>query len=192
MKRQSAIGSRLSTTSANASRKALTRVRKLWSLLAISTVLVLSTAAGDTSAARYNDLGHRMMCTCNCRQVLLECNHGGRFSLTGSMCVTYDRMRGELRAALQKGDEDDVILQSFVQKYGATVLVARNTKGLNKLAWIGVFVVFAATAFIAIALERKRHSRAPIVATPVAEFHDVDVDAVRRRVQEDTENDDWG
>jgi cytochrome c-type biogenesis protein CcmH/NrfF len=27
-------------------------------------------------------------------------------------------MRRELRAALQKGDKDDVILHSFVQKYG--------------------------------------------------------------------------
>jgi hypothetical protein len=49
-----------------------------------------------------------------CQQVLLQCNHVN--------CDTPDRMRRELRAALQKGDNEDVILHSFVLKYGATVL----------------------------------------------------------------------
>jgi cytochrome c-type biogenesis protein CcmH/NrfF len=190
MKQQSAISSRHSTTTANASRKATTPVRKLSSLLAISTVLMLSAAPGDTSAARYNDLGHRMMCTCNCQQVLLECNHGGRFSLTGSTCVTHDRMRGELRVALQNGDEDDMILRSFVQKYGATVLVSRSMKGLNKLGWIVAFAVLAATASIMFAFVRKWQSRTPIVTTQVADLQGIDVEALRR-LREKTENGDF-
>ncbi len=43
--------------------------------------------AGDESA-RFNSLGHRLMCVCGCNQILLECNHVG--------CTYSDRMRGEL------------------------------------------------------------------------------------------------
>ncbi len=50
--------------------------------------------AGDDSA-RFKDLGHRMMCTCGCGQVLLECNHVG--------CQSSDKMRDQLQAALDKG-----------------------------------------------------------------------------------------
>jgi len=194
MKHPSAISSRLSTT---ASRKAATRVRKLWSLLAISTVLMLSTAADNSSDARYNDLGHRMICTCDsapaamgprgCRQVLLECSHVN--------CDTSGRMRGELKAALQKGDKDEVILQSFVQKYGATVLVGPSMWDdniINRLARIVPFAVLAATASIGIAFIVRRRRRAQrIVTRPLAELQDIDMDALRRRVQEETENDDW-
>lgn len=190
MKRQSAISSRLSATTANASRKPPTCVHKFWSLLAISTVLMLNTAADNRSDARYNDLGNRMMCTCDsapaamgpngCRQILLKCNHHN--------CSTADRMRGELRAALQKGDKDDVILHSFVQKYGAIVLVA--PPGINKLVWMVAFAALAAIASFVIAFVRKRQSRPAIVTTPLADLQDIDVDALRRRAQEETENDD--
>jgi len=104
------------------------RIRKLWPFVVVliglmlsSALLVFGTAADNESDARYNDLGHRMLCTCEsvpangmglarCQQVLLECNHLN--------CNVSGRMRGELRAALQRGDKDDAILQSFVQEYG--------------------------------------------------------------------------
>ena len=160
MKQQSAISSRLSATTANASRKpATTCVRYVCSLLAISIVLTLSTAADNSSSsdARYNDLGHRINCICNsepvamgqrCHQALLECNHLN--------CSTSDHMRRELRAALQKGDKDDVILHWFVQKYGATVLVATADA---KLVWMVAFAALAAIASFVIPFVRKRQSR---------------------------------
>jgi hypothetical protein len=190
MKQQSAVSFRLSATTANASRKPTTCVRKLWSLFAISTVLMLSMAAGNTNDARYNDLGRRMMCICDrepaamgprgCRQVLLECSHLD--------CSTSDRMRGELRAALQKGDKDDVILHSFVQKYGAIVLVA--PPGINKLVWMVAIAALAAIVSIVIAFVRKRQSRPANMTTPLAHLQGIDVDALHRRVREETENDD--
>lgn len=74
-----------------------------------------------------NDLGHRMMCVCSCNQILLECNHVG--------CAYSSRMRDELIAAVDRGN-DDLALQSFVQKYGTTVIAAPTTKGFNRVAWI--------------------------------------------------------
>lgn len=90
MKQQSAASSRLWATAANASRKTTALIRKLWSFLTVLNVLMLSSAllmlgtvADNSSDARYNDLDHRMMCTCEsgpangmglarCQQVLLE------------------------------------------------------------------------------------------------------------------------
>jgi cytochrome c-type biogenesis protein CcmH len=72
------------------------------------------------------------MCACGCRQILLECNHVG--------CGYSDRMRAELVAAVDRGDNDDLTLQSFVQKYGPTVLAAPTKTGFNRVAWIAPYV----------------------------------------------------
>jgi cytochrome c-type biogenesis protein CcmH/NrfF len=83
--------------------------------------------AGDENA-RFNDLGHRLMCVCGCNQILLECNHVG--------CSYSDHMRAELIAAVERGDNDSMVLQTFVQKYGTTVLSAPTQTGFNRVAWI--------------------------------------------------------
>jgi cytochrome c-type biogenesis protein CcmH len=83
--------------------------------------------AGD-SAARFNDLGHRLMCVCGCNQILLECNHVG--------CKYSDKMRGELMTAVERGDNDDLTLQTLVQEYGPTVMAAPTTTGFNRVAWV--------------------------------------------------------
>jgi len=45
-------------------------------------------------------------------------------------------MRGELVAAVERGDSDDLTLQAFVQKYGTTVMAAPTTQGFNGVAWV--------------------------------------------------------
>ncbi|HXZ32562.1 MAG TPA: cytochrome c-type biogenesis protein CcmH [Terriglobales bacterium] len=100
--------------------------------MAVLVVAVVAlTGAGDQSA-RFNDLGHRLMCACGCRQILLECNHVG--------CSYSERMRAELVAAVDRGDNDDLTLQSFVQKYGPTVLAAPTKTGFDRVAWITPYV----------------------------------------------------
>ncbi len=109
---------------------------KLWgrTLLATVVVAVCLCATGATDpGARFDDLGHKMMCTCGCNQVLLECNHVG--------CTVSGGMRDELTRAIAGGQNDSLILQSFVQEYGATVLAAPTTHGLDLLAWIMPFAV---------------------------------------------------
>ncbi len=102
-------------------------VKRSVQLASLSVLLLVFIGAGDESA-RFNDLGHRMMCVCGCNQILLECNHVG--------CSYSTRMRNELAAALDRGDNDDLVLQSFVQKYGTVVIAAPTTKGFNRVAWI--------------------------------------------------------
>jgi cytochrome c-type biogenesis protein CcmH len=178
MKKLSAISDR---PSAAPSARPGSAPRRLWTLLAIIAVLMLTMAASDTTtAARFNDLGHKMMCTCGCNQVLLECNHVG--------CTVSDTMRNEIAAGLQRGDNDDLILQSFVQKYGATVLSAPTTKGFNKVAWIMPFaVLFVATWFVVMFVRRWQARPVSVVDTPVSELRGVDVEALRRQAREETQ-----
>lgn len=105
-------------------------VRRMLQLSILSLAMLALLGAGDD--ARFNDLGHRLMCACGCRQILLECNHVG--------CSYSDRMRAELVAAVDRGDNDDLTLQSFVQKYGPTVLAAPTKTGFDRVAWIAPYL----------------------------------------------------
>ena len=142
-------------------------------LLAFCCVLFLGS-----SDSRFNDLGHRMMCKCGCGQVLLECNHVG--------CGYSDRMREELQTALQRGDSDDLILQAFVQKYGATVLAAPTATGFNRVAWIMPFAALGAGIFAVIYVVRIWKARQPQPAAAAAGAAPVN-DEVRERIRKETE-----
>ncbi len=145
----------------------------------VMAVLLLGATRSD-SDARFNDLGHKLMCTCGCGQVLLECNHVG--------CSYSDRMRQELMAVIDKGDNDSMALQWFVQKYGATVLAAPTTTGFNRVAWIMPFVALGGGIVLTIVLVRawKHKQAAPAVVLP-ASLDATTMDSLRRRVHEETE-----
>jgi len=142
------------------------------------TALAIAFLGADTDA-RFNMLGHKLMCMCGCGQVLLECNHVG--------CAYSDRMRNELTAAMERGDNDSLVLQSFVQKYGNTVLSAPTTTGFNRVAWIMPFAVFAAALALTVWLVRLWKSRA--VAQPVgpAKLNEPELDELRKKARQETE-----
>jgi cytochrome c-type biogenesis protein CcmH len=120
--------------------------------------------AGDDGGPRFNDLGHRLMCVCGCNQILLECNHVG--------CTYSERMRGELMAGLDRGENDDLTLQDFVQKYGPTVLAAPTGTGFNRVAWIMPFLALVlgllTTIFIVLAWRKRPALAAPGGVFPVS------------------------
>jgi cytochrome c-type biogenesis protein CcmH len=101
--------------------------RRILHCALLSFAIVALGGAGD-QAARFNGLGHQLMCICGCNQILLECNHVG--------CPDSDGMRNELMAAVSRGDSDSLVEQSFVQKYGPTVLAAPTGTGFDRTAWI--------------------------------------------------------
>jgi cytochrome c-type biogenesis protein CcmH len=134
---------------------------------------------GADTDARFNKLGHQLMCMCGCGQILLECNHVG--------CTYSERMRNGLVAGLERGDSDSLVLQSFVQKYGNTVLAAPTSRGFNRVAWIMPFAVFAAALALTIWLVRLWQSRA--VSQPVARpnVNAAELDELRRKARRETE-----
>jgi cytochrome c-type biogenesis protein CcmH len=153
--------------------------RRLLHALILTTAVFFFMGAGD-SDARFKDLGHRMMCTCGCGQVLLECNHVG--------CQSSDKMRDQLLTALDKGNNDDLILQGFVQEYGPTVIAAPTATGFNRIAWIMPFLVLALGIAFAVNIVRSWKNRpAPALADGIVIHHGAELDELRQRARKETD-----
>jgi cytochrome c-type biogenesis protein CcmH/NrfF len=165
----------------------ISRPKYILQALAIALVCFAFLGAGPAKTAdtRFNDLGHKLMCKCGCNQILLECNHVG--------CSYSTAMRDELMGALTRGasnggstpDSDELVLQSFVQKYGATVLAAPTTSGFNIVAWIVPFVALVAGLGLVTFIVRKWKFRwQPVGAQNLSP---AELDSLRRRAREETE-----
>jgi len=139
--------------------------------------LAFSTIGVDS--ARFEKLGHRLMCTCGCNQILLECNHVG--------CPASDGMRNELTAGMKKASSDDAVLDIFVQKYGPIVLAAPTMTGFNRVAWVMPYAAFTVgIGLVAIIVRNWRYKPAAVIAG--AQENDPAMNEARRRVRKDTEN----
>ena len=102
--------------------------------LQIALLCVVTFVMLGAGKSRYDRLGHELMCSCGCAQILLECNHVG--------CPDSARMIGELHAQLDSGNSDTQVLQWFEAKYGATILAAPIRGGFDNAAWIVPAAIF--------------------------------------------------
>jgi cytochrome c-type biogenesis protein CcmH/NrfF len=98
-------------------------------VLCVATMVMLGAGG-----SRYERLGHELMCSCGCGQILLECNHVG--------CPSSAGMIEELRAQLASGASDTMVLNAFAAKYGPTILAAPIRGGFDDVAWITPIAVF--------------------------------------------------
>ena len=152
--------------------------RSLQAGLLLITLLIF-LGAGDTSA-RFNDLGHRMMCVCGCHQILLECNHVG--------CQYSSRMRDELTAAVDRESSDDLALQWFVQTYGTIVIAAPSAKGFDRVAWVMPYLVLVFGLSTVVLIVRAWKGR-PLIR-PVGSVEPIEgaaLDHFREQARKDTE-----
>jgi cytochrome c-type biogenesis protein CcmH len=154
--------------------------RRVLQALALIAAIFLFVGAGPATDARFKDLGHRMMCTCGCGQILLECNHVG--------CQSSEKMRNQLLGALDKGDNDDLILQGFVQEYGPTVIAAPTATGFNRIAWIMPFLVLALGIAFAVHIVRSWKNRpTPALADGIVIPQGNELDQLRARARKETD-----
>jgi cytochrome c-type biogenesis protein CcmH/NrfF len=144
--------------------------------LALVLVCVGLLGANPSNDARFSNLGHKLMCKCGCNQILLECNHVG--------CSYSTKMRDQLMSGLQRGDSDDLVLEGFVQEYGATVLAAPTTTGFNIVAWIMPFFALAAGITLVTVIVRKWKFK--LVPVGAQNLSDGELDEFRRRAREET------
>lgn len=146
----------------------------------VLVLAVLALMGASDEGARFKSLGHKLMCVCGCSQILLECNHVG--------CTYSDRMRGELMAGLDRGENDDLTLQDFVQKYGPTVLAAPTATGFNRVAWIMPFLALVlgllTTIFIVLAWKKRPALAAPGGVLPVS---GTELERFRTQARKDTQ-----
>jgi cytochrome c-type biogenesis protein CcmH len=153
--------------------------RRILHTLILIAAIFLFMGAGDDSA-RFKDLGHRMMCACGCGQILLECNHVG--------CTYSDKMRDQLLAALDKGNNDDLILQGFVQEYGPTVIAAPTATGFNRVAWIMPFAALAfGISFVIYVVRSWKDRPTPALADGIVIPHGHELDELRRKARNETD-----
>lgn len=142
---------------------------------------VFAFSGASDPGTRFNELGHQLMCICGCGQILLECNHVG--------CPDSDSMRNELMAAVSRGDSDSLVEQSFVQKYGPTVLAAPTTTGFDRTAWIMPFAALIAGIVVLILIVRAWKNRpAPALADGIAPpVRGADLDPFREQARKETD-----
>ena len=144
-------------------------------LVSVLAVVML----GASPLSRFDKVGHEMVCTCGCGQILLECNHVG--------CPVSPVMIGELHAQVDSGASKDSIFNWFATKYGATVLAAPIRGGFDDVAWIAPIAVFilatAGTGFLIWVWKLRSGRRTPLrTAGPIA-----GIDALRERIRRETE-----
>jgi len=145
----------------------------------LGLAVLLFAGAGDPTS-RFTETGHQLMCICSCGQVLLECNHVG--------CPDSDRMRNELMAAVERGDNDSLIQQSFVQKYGPTVLAAPTTAGFDRAAWIMPAVVFVFGFGLVVLVVRAWKNRPrPAIADGLRASTSKELDEFRQQARQETD-----
>ncbi|NYF80732.1 cytochrome c-type biogenesis protein [Granulicella arctica] len=155
-------------------------LRSRWAHAAIvCCIMVVMLGAGDP-LSRFNKLGHEMICTCSCGQILLECNHVG--------CPVSEPMIGELRAQLASGGTDTSILNWFAAKYGAIVLAAPIRGGFDNVAWIApIAVFFLATIGTAVIVRVWKLRTVQGATIKPAVPGNPAADALRERIRRETE-----
>ncbi len=114
--------------------------------------LVGFTMLGASSPEhRFDKLGHSLMCTCGCGEILLECNHVG--------CPVSGPMISELHSLLGSDLPNGGILNWFAAKYGSIALASPIRGGFDLVAWIMPFAVLALGIAGVIFLVRLWHGR---------------------------------
>jgi cytochrome c-type biogenesis protein CcmH len=146
-------------------------------------VAVCFTLGATDASSRFNDLNHRLMCTCGCNQILGECNHVGCPNSAGEL--------SELRAGIAAGQSDKEILGAFEVKYGAIVLAAPTGHGFDLVAWIAPFAVFAAATLgtILLIFRWQASNKQAASTVPVTGDEDPADKARREQIRRDTGSD---
>ena len=157
---------------------------------------VTMLGASDPST-RFDHLGHQLMCTCSCGEILLECNHVGCPN-SGPMITELHNLLGPTTGSgsaaggtvAGSGMTNASVLNWFANKYGPIVLAAPIRGGFDLVAWIMPFAVLAmgiAAVFYFLRIWKQRHGEAVLAegsgSSPFTTTRDNDL---RDRIRRDT------
>ncbi len=157
------------------------RLRTALQAILVCFIAVTMLGASDPST-RFDRLGHQLMCTCGCGEILLECNHVG--------CPVSAPMITELHNQIAGGGQNRGILDWFAAKYGPIVLAAPIRGGFDLVAWIMPFAVLAlgiAAVFYFMRLWKGKHLQAALSGTAgLPNFPAAHTDGMRDRIRRET------
>jgi Cytochrome C biogenesis protein len=166
-------------------------MKRLGEILLLSVAVAMLMGA-DTQNARFERLGHKVMCTCgDCTYLLLECNHVG--------CPNSTRMIRQLHAltgtaggastdvsGMPPQSDDEAVLNWFRQTWGVTAVVEPATHGLELWAWILPPAALGLGLLAAVVVIRQWRRRAPKLA-PAGPELDPQLEPLRARARRETQ-----
>ncbi len=141
-------------------------------LLALLAAASLGLRGDATPAARYQTLGHKLICMCGCQQTVLACNT--------PHCSWRGQMKAELKSDIGKGLSDSLVEQEFIQQWGTLVLAVPHQHGFGLLAWVMPWLAALAGLSLLVWYLRRGARQAPAPA-PLSE---AELERVRREVAE--------
>ena len=100
--------------------------------LAVAAIVGAYRLRGNGPEDIFNRVSDRIGCQCGCNQPLSGCNH--------HPCGSADPMRVQIRAAIAAGQNEQAIVDEFVQQYGVKVLSAPPARGFQLTAWVMPFL----------------------------------------------------
>lgn len=153
---------------------------------AVRVLVLIVFTAGSLMAAentgRYERLGSKIMCSCGCGQMLLQCNHVG--------CPNSATMISQLHeqvAATAPTNDDEAVLNFFRKQWGVTAVVEPNRHGFELIAWILPFAGLGLGIFLVVVVVYRWHA-SPAAAAGAAEVKlDPHLEALRDRARRETE-----
>ena len=145
----------------------------------LSLAVFAFTGAGDP-ATRFDELGHQT-------DVHLQL----RPDSSGMQPRRLPRLRRHAQRTHgrhDRGDSDSLVEQSFVQKYGPTVLAAPTATGFDRTAWIMPFVaLFAGFGIVVIVIRAWKNRPTPALADGIRPVRGAELEQFRDQARKETD-----
>lgn len=138
----------------------------------------------DSTAARYEKLGSKIMCTCGCGQMLLKCNHVGCPNSAKMISQLHGQVGGDGSAGVGGSDED--VLNFFRREWGVTSVVEPSQHGFELIAWILPFAGLGVGLCLVIVVVRKWRVQPAEVKSANVQL-DSHLEELRERARRETE-----
>ena len=113
-------------------------------------ILVFYSPSLEAAAPTTQEVEEALTCQCSCGLTVHSCNH--------LQCGFAVPAKQTIAEQIGQGTAKEVIVQSFVTKYGEKVLSAPTTVGFNLAAWITPFLALLVGG-VAVGLVSLRWSR---------------------------------
>jgi cytochrome c-type biogenesis protein CcmH/NrfF len=146
---------------------------------AVLVVAAFTMLGAGSPATNFDRIGHKLMCSCGCAEILLECNHVG--------CPDSPALIAALHKQVDAGNTEAGILSYFATTYGPVILAAPLRGGFDNVAWIMPFAVLG-LGIVAVLLVLRVWKRRALRLTPAASALPPTPaeDALRDRIRKET------
>jgi cytochrome c-type biogenesis protein CcmH len=145
-------------------------------------IFTVGSLMAAENTGRYERLGSKIMCTCGCGQILLQCNHVG--------CPNSAKMIGQLHDqvnATAATNDDEAVLNFFRKEWGVTTVVEPNRHGFELIAWILPFAGLGMGIFLVVMVVYRWHGSPAATAAAAETKLDPHLEALRDRARKETE-----